>query len=129
MFLTVLHLTHKCNHMSSSSTPDTMTHVNASLNVSNTFFKLYPALDVIDDWSGVTNPVSRRRLQNRLNQRAYRLRKRTALPLSARVPESTVTGTSPPRCMCLTRVFFIQDTHQQMLTSYLFLDYKSSFEG
>jgi hypothetical protein len=35
--------------------------------------KLHPDAQTLDDeWSGVTNPVLRRKLQNRLNQRAAR---------------------------------------------------------
>ena len=31
-----------------------------------------PSNEVEDNWSGLTDPAERRRLQNRINQRAYR---------------------------------------------------------
>ncbi|KAH7138457.1 hypothetical protein B0J11DRAFT_574440 [Dendryphion nanum] len=40
-------------------------------------------LDETEDWSGITNPTERRKLQNRINQRAYRTRKRVKDPSSA----------------------------------------------
>lgn len=39
-----------------------------------------------DDWTGVIDRAQRRKLQNRLNQRAYR--KRPSLPLAARLCQS-----------------------------------------
>ncbi|KAH8812498.1 hypothetical protein F5884DRAFT_785562 [Xylogone sp. PMI_703] len=44
-----------------------------------------PLYDADDDWSGVTNPIARRRVQNRLNQRLYRERRKK----SAVVPSSS----------------------------------------
>ncbi|KAF4952233.1 hypothetical protein FSARC_12698 [Fusarium sarcochroum] len=49
--------------------------------------QLAELLDKEDDWSGVTDAASRRRLQNRLNVRAYRRRK--ALMLSQQHSESS----------------------------------------
>ncbi|RSL51138.1 hypothetical protein CEP54_011559 [Fusarium duplospermum] len=50
--------------------------------------KLPEMIDEEDDWSGVTDAASRRRLQNRLNVRAYRRRKALELKEKATVDQS-----------------------------------------
>ncbi|OQE24220.1 hypothetical protein PENFLA_c010G00477 [Penicillium flavigenum] len=51
------------------------------------------AEQVTDDWSGLSDPTERRRRQNRINQRAYRKRKRLSLTKGVH-PKSLVP---PPR--------------------------------
>ncbi|BAE62475.1 unnamed protein product [Aspergillus oryzae RIB40] len=59
-----------------TETPRTSQLVDPSLLLSlQRMPQQFMAYSPDEDWSGVTNPAARRRLQNRLNQRAYRLRR------------------------------------------------------
>ena len=51
-------------------------------------------LSDIDEWKGVGNSVFRRRVQNRLNQRAYRRRKAEATSTLATIPAKDDSATS-----------------------------------
>ncbi|KAL4894603.1 hypothetical protein BDV59DRAFT_13602 [Aspergillus ambiguus] len=46
-----------------------------------------------DEWGGIHNPVERRRRQNRVNQRAYRLRKRHRVRPADETPEMRQSST------------------------------------
>ena len=54
-----------------SASPMSATPINAGALIELAWSSERPELrDVKEDWMGVTNPVERRKLQNRLNQRA-----------------------------------------------------------
>ncbi|KAI1629163.1 hypothetical protein EDD37DRAFT_644927 [Exophiala viscosa] len=63
---------------------------------------------VDDEWSGITNPVIRRKLQNRLNQRAARRRKASQKGTSNDVP-STSSDASATRSRPLARQIDLHD--------------------
>ncbi|KAJ5356482.1 Protein of unknown function DUF3425 [Penicillium concentricum] len=67
-------------------------------NFSSTLEKFSLELERRDTWSGISDPKLRRKLQNRLNQRAYRKRR---LAQSDQVTEGRLV--SPPNTRCQTQ--------------------------